>query len=223
MCSGRFESEASINNTLTVLSTLTLGDGCGRLQDSTASSSPRRWQVPRVLSEMNAIISSFEADMAQLRDMGMNRLICFSSPDLKVVLHTESNMNATTAFPYLSGRVHLRDKQEHVCIYCILILYVGYTINSSRLTHFICVYMKCVIPRCSSSPHQLKQRYANAFRSPEYTLLQAITQTASYVFRWTKGIYLHASLELFLQKTDSGYFSALIYSRYLQFLKISCT
>lgn len=42
MCSGRFESEASINNTLAVLSTLTLGDGCGRLQDSTASSSPRR-------------------------------------------------------------------------------------------------------------------------------------------------------------------------------------
>ena len=86
--------------------------------------------------------------------------------------------------------------------------------NSSRTTHIIYAYMKCVIPRCSSSPHQLKQRYANAFSSPEYTLLHAIRQTASYVYRWNKDIYLHASLELFLQKTGSVYFLALIYSHY---------
>jgi len=125
----------------------------------------------------------------------------FSSPDLKVALHPESKRNATRVFAYLSG-------QKHICIYSILILYVGYTCNtrdSSRLTHVIFAYLKCVFPR-SSSPHQLKQRYANVFSSPEYKLLLAVrshipnSQTASCVFWGTKGIYLHTSRALFLQR-----------------------
>ena len=166
------ETEASVNNTSTVLFTLTLGDGCGLLQNYTASSSSHRWQAPLVFSEVNAIIISFDSYAPQLRDMGMNRLIFFSSPDLKIVLHTEWKRNATTAFTYLSGRVDLHNKQKYIFIYSILILYAGYLMDCGRLTNFIFAYLKCFIPRCSSSPHRLK--HANAFSSAEYTPRLAI-------------------------------------------------
>ena len=61
------------------------------------------------------------------------------------------------------GRVDLHDKQKHICIYSILILHIGFLWTNT--CYF--AYLKCVIPRWSSSPHQLK-RYANAFSSPEY-------------------------------------------------------
>ena len=66
------------------------------------------------LSEVNAILSSFDADLAELRDMRMNRLIFFPSPDMKLVLHTASKGIATTAFTYLPELVDLHDKQKHI-------------------------------------------------------------------------------------------------------------
>jgi len=55
---------------------------------------PQAPPLPRAddctLSEVNAILSSFGADVAQLRDMALNRLIFYPfPPDLKFVLHTE--------------------------------------------------------------------------------------------------------------------------------------
>ena len=72
------------------------------------------------------------------------------------------------------GRVDLHNIQKHFCIYFILILYAGYTMDSDTLTRVIFAYLKCVIPRWSSSPHRLKQDVANAFSSPEYTPRLAI-------------------------------------------------
>ena len=43
-----------------------------------------------VLTEVNAVLSSFDADVAHLRDMALNRLIFYPSPDLNVVLYTIS-------------------------------------------------------------------------------------------------------------------------------------
>jgi hypothetical protein len=90
---------------------------------------------------VNEILSSFDADVAQFRDMRLNRLIFYPSPDLKVVLHTVSKRSATTAFTYLPERVDLHDKQT----YSILILYAGYTMNSSRISHVIYAYLKNVL------------------------------------------------------------------------------
>ena len=45
----------------------------------------------RALPDVNAILSSFGADVVQLRDMALNRLILYPFPDLKVVLHTVPN------------------------------------------------------------------------------------------------------------------------------------
>ena len=71
---------------------------------------------------MNAIIRSFDADLAEIRDMRMSRLIFFASTDVKVVLNTASNRSATTAFTYLPGRVELHDKQKHIPFeYCTLV------------------------------------------------------------------------------------------------------
>ena len=58
----------------------------------------------------------------------------------------------------------------------------------------------------------LKQCRANAFSSPEFQLL--LQQSASYVFRWTKGIYRCTSTgsRSCTNRTRSGYFHALIYT-----------
>ena len=91
-CTWRLKTEATISYTLIVFYSLTLGDLCGRLQDSTASS--RRWLDTRVLSEVNANLSSFDADVDQLRDMALYGTIFYTSADLKFILHTVSKSSA---------------------------------------------------------------------------------------------------------------------------------
>jgi hypothetical protein len=89
---------------LPIHSSSSLSDGCGRRLHCFLS------PVTVFLSEVNAILSSFDADVAQLRDMALNRLIFYPSPDLKVVLHTMSKEHSKTAFSYLPKRVDLHDR-----------------------------------------------------------------------------------------------------------------
>ena len=54
----------------------------------------------RALPEVNAIISSFGADVAQLRDMELKTLFSIHPPDLKVVLRTCPKGTIKPAFTY---------------------------------------------------------------------------------------------------------------------------
>jgi hypothetical protein len=118
MGSGRSEIKASINNNDRLTDCLSsLGGRVWLLSDSNASSSFRQWLTPRshVLSNANTIIGSFDSNTAQIRDMRMNRLILFSSPDLKFVLHPESKRK-TMVFAYLPGVIDLHKKQKHLYV-----------------------------------------------------------------------------------------------------------
>jgi hypothetical protein len=90
---------------LTIHSPSSLGYGCGRRLHCFLS-------PMTVLSAVNAILSSFDADVAQLRDVALNRLIFYPSPDLKIVLHTMSKEHLKTAFTYLPKRVDLHNKKH---------------------------------------------------------------------------------------------------------------
>ena len=132
-----YKVKTPISNTLTVFSTLTLGDGCGRLQDSTASSS--WWLDPPVLPKVNAIMSSFDAYLAQLRDLGKNRPIPHTSPHHKVVLHTVSKRNYNVTYLPAGTCRPLRQT------YSIFLLLAGYTMKTSRPTHVISTYLIIVL------------------------------------------------------------------------------
>ena len=90
---------------------------------------------------MNAIISFIDTDTAQLRDMGMytyfifiRRSQSFAESRIKKERNNGIHLPVATCRP---------SQQKHICIYSILILYAGYTMNSSRLTHVIYAYLKC--------------------------------------------------------------------------------
>ena len=101
--------------------------------------------------------------------------------------------------------IHLPPETFTTETYSVLILlYTSYTMNSNS-----CYF---------SSPENmvlsilLKQCRENTFSSPEFQLL--LEQTASYVFRWSKGIYRSSSIgsRSCTNRTRSGYFHALIYT-----------
>ena len=67
--------------------------------------------VPRALPEVNAILNSFGTDVAQLRDMGLNRLVfSIHPPDLKVVLRTGPKGTVKQAFTYFPKP----SRQKHI-------------------------------------------------------------------------------------------------------------
>jgi len=113
--------------------------------------------TPRVLSEVNPIIYSFDEDVAQLRDMRMNRLIFFPSPELKFVLNTESKKESNDGIHLPTGTC-ISSRQTETFVYIFHFNIIRWLHNEfSRLTHVIYTYLTCVISRLSSSPHQLKQ------------------------------------------------------------------
>ena len=74
---------------------------------------PQAALLPRVddcaPSEVNAIFSSFGADVAQLRDMELKTLFSIHPPDLKVVLRTGPKGTVKPAFTYLP-----KPRQKHI-------------------------------------------------------------------------------------------------------------
>ena len=101
--------------------------------DSNASSRQRQTSHSRVLSEANTIIDPFDSDTAQIRDMRMNRLIFFSSPDLKFAVSPESKRDPQKLFAYLPGLVDLK---QHTETY-LYIFYFNITNLHTLVTHAI--------------------------------------------------------------------------------------
>ena len=79
----------------------------------------------RALPEVNAILSSFGADVAQLRDITLNRLISLSIPRSQSCVTYRAKRNDKTS-------IHLPPETFTTETYSVLmLLYHSYTINSN--------------------------------------------------------------------------------------------
>ena len=119
-----------------------------------------------VLSEVNAILISFDADVAQLRDMVLNRLI-FYPPQM-------SKGHLKTAFAYLQKRVDLHDKKNifHFNI-------IPYLNNEFQLMLFL-AYLKKL---CYLSSVLFYSTPAETVLHKCFLFARILERTASYVFR----------------------------------------
>ena len=177
--SRRFKTEASFSNTLTIFSTLTLGDGCGRLQDSTASS--RRWLAPScfIWSECNhkflrsgrGSTSWYGAEETYF--LSIPRFQIWATYRVKKEHYNDIHWPAETCRP---------SRQTET--YSILILYAGYTMNSSRPTHGIFTYLKIVLslvgPLLRTSWNNVSQMPSALPNNGSYFLLDRRQTTYSW-------------------------------------------